>query len=79
MLAGAVAVGCAARGTSTPAPGGRPPVVRAPALGQTWRYAKHDYFTGAVVDTQIDRVTKLGQSVEIESRSEAAGERAAGV
>jgi len=75
MLAGAVAVGCAARGTTTPAPGGRPPAVRAPALGQTWRYAKHDYFTGAIVDTQIDRVTKIGQSVEIESRSEAAGDK----
>jgi hypothetical protein len=44
-------------------------------VGQSWRYAKHDYFTGKVVDTQIDRVSKIGQSVEIESRSETAEDR----
>ena len=72
MLSGAVAVGCVARGTTTQAPSGPPPVVRAPAVGQSWRYAKHDYFTGSIVDTQIDRVTNIGRSIEIESRSEAA-------
>jgi hypothetical protein len=45
-------------------------VARAPAVGQSWRYAKHDYFTGAIVDTQIDRVSKIGGAVEIESHSE---------
>jgi hypothetical protein len=77
LLAGAAAVGCVARGTTAlaAAPGGPPPVARAPAVGQSWRYAKHDYFTGFIVDTQIDRVSKIGQSVEIESHSEAAGDK----
>ena len=69
-LAAAASVGCVARGTNTPTPGAPTPVVRAPAVGQSWRYAKHDYFTGKVVDTQIDRVSKIGRSIEIESRSE---------
>jgi hypothetical protein len=44
--------------------------VREPALGQSWRYAKHDFVTGAMVDTQVDRVSAVGQSIEIESHSE---------
>lgn len=75
LLAGAVSVGCVARGTTTPAPSGPPSGVRAPAMGQSWTYAKHDYFTGAIVDTQTDRVSKIGTSVEIESRSESSGDK----
>lgn len=71
-LAAAASVGCVARGTDTPTPGGGAPVARSPAVGQSWRYAKHDYITGQVVDTQIDEVSKIGLSVEIESRSETA-------
>lgn len=74
-LAAAASVSCVARGTDTPTPGGAAPVVRSPALGQSWRYAKHDYITGEVVDTQIDRVSKIGQSIEIESRSETAEDK----
>jgi len=74
-LAAAASVGCAARGTTVPASGGPAPVVRAPAVGQSWRYAKHDFFTRRVVDTQIDRVSKIGQSVEIESHSEKSEDR----
>jgi hypothetical protein len=69
FLAGGAAVGCAASGTKTTAPSDPATAVRAPAVGQSWHYAKHDYFTGAVVDTQIDRVCKVGQSIEIESSS----------
>ena len=72
FLAAAASMGCVGRGTNTPTPGGLAPVVRAPAVGQSWRYAKHDTFTGKVVDTQIDRVSKIGRSIEIESRSEKA-------
>jgi hypothetical protein len=72
FLAAAASVGCVARGTDTPTPGGAAPVVRSPAVGQSWRYAKHDYITGEVVDTQIDRISQVGQSIEIESRSETA-------
>jgi hypothetical protein len=73
-LAAAASV-CVARGTNTPTPGGPATVIRSPAVGQSWRYAKHDYFTGKVVDTQIDRVSNIGQSVEVESRSETVEDR----
>jgi hypothetical protein len=71
LCAAAVSVGCAARGTKTDAPSGADAlVVRPPALGQSWRYTKHDYFTGKAVDVQIDRVSKIGKSVEVESHFE---------
>jgi hypothetical protein len=75
LLAGAASAGCVARGTQSPAPSDPPPVVRAPVVGQLWRYAKHDYFTGSIVDTQIDRVSKVGESIEIESRSETSADK----
>jgi hypothetical protein len=75
LLGGAVSASCVAQGTQSPAPSGPPPVVRAPEVGQLWRYAKHDYFTGSIVDTQIDRVSKMGKSIEIESRSETSADK----
>jgi hypothetical protein len=48
--------------------------VRAPAIGQSWRYAQHDLFTRALVDIQVDRVTAIDRTVEIASNSEAAKE-----
>ena len=71
LSAAAVAVGRVARGTTAQAPTGAAAKVRQPAVGQSWRYAKHDFFTGAMVDTQVDRVSAVGQTVEIESHSEA--------
>jgi hypothetical protein len=75
FLAAAVSAGCVGRGAKIPEASGPEPAVRVPAVGQSWRYAKHDYFTGKVVDTQIDRVSKIGKSVEIESRSETAEDK----
>lgn len=71
-LAAAACVGCASRATDAPTPSDPQPVVRAPAVGQSWRYAKHDYFRGKIVDTQTDRVSKIGKSIEIESHFEKA-------
>lgn len=71
LFAAAVSFGCEARGAKTQVPSGAALVVRPPAVGQSWRYAKHDYFTGAIVDTQIDRVSAVGQSIEIQSHSDA--------
>jgi hypothetical protein len=72
LSAAALSAGCASRrhGAAeplTPAPSARPPVV-----GQSWRYAKHDYYSGKLVDNQIDRITAVGGTVDIDSRSEAA-------
>jgi hypothetical protein len=48
------------------------PSIRQPAVGQVWRYAKHDLFTRALVDTQVDRVAAIDGRVEIDSIAEAA-------
>lgn len=69
IASAALPVGCAANrmggGSVDSAPRARPP-----ATGQTWRYAKHDLFTGAVVDTQVDRVTSVDPTIEIDSHTE---------
>jgi hypothetical protein len=46
------------------------PTVRQPVVGQSWRYAKHDLFTGALVDTQDDQIASVDRTVEINSRTE---------
>jgi len=69
LSAAAVPLAYAAPAT-TDAPAGTAATVRQPEVGQSWRYAKHDFFTGAMVDTQLDRVSAVGQTIEIESRSE---------
>jgi hypothetical protein len=46
--------------------------VRSPGLGQLWRYARHDGITGHVIDMQVDRVSAVDVTVNIESWSEAA-------
>jgi hypothetical protein len=62
----ALSVGCADRGVPG-APMAADAKVRPPAAGQSWVYSKHDFFTGAKVDTQVDRVSAVGQSIEIMS------------
>jgi len=75
FLAAAASVSCAAARTKGLAPSNSPPVVRAPALGQSWSYVKHDSFTGALVDTETNRVSAIGKSVEIELHSEKTGDK----
>ena len=53
------------------APIGAAAIVRQPAVDQSWRYARYDLVTGLPVDIQIDRVSAVGRSIEIESHSEA--------
>jgi hypothetical protein len=48
------------------------PIVRPPGLGQSWHYARHDGITGKIIDVQVDRISALGQTINIESWSEAA-------
>ncbi len=62
-----LAAGCATATRNTEA-GAR--TVRAPAVGQSWRYAKHDLVTGKRLDVQVDRVTAVGRVVELSSHSE---------
>ena len=65
----AACVACAARQTGT---GAKVPRVRAPAVGQSWHYARTDAYTHGLIDDQIDRVSVTDHSVEIRSFSEAA-------
>src|SRR5260370_29009663 len=44
--------------------------VRAPMIGQTWRYAKHDLFNGALVDNQVDRISAVDRTIDIDSHTE---------
>lgn len=66
----ALSIGCAGRGRMTSEPVGAAASVRPPAVGQSWRYAKHDLITGTTLDTEVDRVSAIGQVIEIDSHSE---------
>ena len=63
----ALSVGCAIRRPRTDASAQPAPSVRQPVVGQSWHYAKHDVFTRAIVDDQVDRVATVDHSVEIDS------------
>ena len=71
LLAAAAASGMA-RGSSTRGALDPASPIRPPLLGQSWRYARHDYVTGAMLDTQIDRLAAIGKSIVIESTTEGA-------
>jgi hypothetical protein len=66
MSSAALSMGCSTRPPSEAAPSARQPVV-----GQSWRYSKHDLFTHAHLDNQLDRVAAVGRTVEIASSNEA--------
>lgn len=66
----ALSIGCAGRGRMTSEPVGAAASVRPPAVGQSWRYAKHDLITGTTLDTQVDRVSAINTAVEVDSRFE---------
>ncbi len=68
MSTAALPIGCASLGIgSRPAPNA---ALRAPAVGQSWRYAKNDLFSGAFIDNQIDTVAGMNHIISIDSRSE---------
>jgi len=46
------------------------PIVRPPGLGHSWRYARHDGITGEIVDVQVNRVSTVDHTINIESWSE---------
>jgi hypothetical protein len=70
LSAGALSVAGAARGSTADTPVGAATRVRQPELGQSWRYARRDYVTKAMINTQVDRVSAVGQTIELETRSE---------
>jgi hypothetical protein len=74
LSSAALSVGCRTRVLDGTAP--NTANVRAPVIGQSWRYSQHDLFTHALVDNQVDRVTAIDRTVEIASNSEAANDDA---
>jgi hypothetical protein len=69
-------LGCALAPSGVPASGQNPhPSVRPPKTGQWWRYAKRDGFSGKVVETQVARVSEVGDTIKIERQREAGEER----
>ena len=72
LSSAALSVGCAIRQSAADAMAQTVATVRQPMVGQSWRYAKHDIFTHAIVDYQLDRVSAVDHSVEIVSSSQAA-------
>jgi len=74
LSSAALSVGCALRRPGADTSAQPAQNVRQPVVGQSWRYAKHDIFTRAVVDEQVDRVANVDHSVEIDSRYQAAAD-----
>jgi hypothetical protein len=66
LSSAALPLGCALRSGGAAAT--KP--VRAPAVGQSWRYAKLSGYSGKLIEHQIDEVASIGATVEIKSRSE---------
>jgi hypothetical protein len=71
IASAALPVGCAVNraevGVAAPAASA---ALRQPAIGQTWRYAKHDLFNGALLDTEVDQVSAVDRTIDIESHTE---------
>jgi hypothetical protein len=61
-------IGCALQRSGSPPAAAS---VRAPSVGQSWRYAKLNRYSQRVIDNQIDQVANVGSTVHIDSRSEA--------
>jgi hypothetical protein len=71
LSSAAWSAGCSTRpSTATVSPA---PVVRAPAVGQSWRYAKHDLYTHAIINEEVDRVASIDRYIEIDSNNQTAG------
>lgn len=71
LSAAALSTGCVLH---EPTADATPRSVRQPVAGQRWRYAKRDFYTGFIVDEQVDRVKTVEPQVEIDSNIEVAGE-----
>ena len=70
LSAAAAAAGCALGGRERPEEGKPAAAVRVPVVGQSWRYAKYDFISGAFVENQTDRVAAVGATIAIESQSD---------
>jgi hypothetical protein len=70
LSAAAASAGCALRARGILSDDKPAAAVRAPLVGQSWRYAKYDLISGAFVENQTDRVAAVGGTIAIESHSD---------
>jgi hypothetical protein len=68
MSTAALSVGCAAPQLSMDE--SAKVRIRPPSVGQSWRYAQFDYFTGDRVDTEVDQVVAVDPTIQILSEFE---------
>jgi hypothetical protein len=68
----AISIGCTMRRPGVEGRDVSAPTARPPAVGQSWRYAKRDFYTKGLIDDQIDRVAAVGRTIDIDSRNETA-------
>jgi hypothetical protein len=68
LSSASLSIGCALHRAG--AGQGPPASVRAPSVGQSWRYAKIGTLSGRFVDDQVDQIATVGATVRIDSRSE---------
>ena len=69
-MSAAALAGCRSTAKSGAGLQGAVPPVRAPSVGQSWRYVKSDVYSKALIETQVDTVAAVGTTIEIASRSE---------
>jgi hypothetical protein len=68
LSSASVCVGCALHRSGTASLAS----VRGPSVGQSWRYAKLNTYSGRLVDNQTDQIVGVDGTVHIDSRSVAA-------
>jgi hypothetical protein len=70
LSSAAVSAGCAGRGATNDAAPSSATSARRPVVGQSWRYAQRDLFTGALLFNQLDRVVTVDHNIVIDSNVE---------
>jgi hypothetical protein len=68
LAAAALPLGCATRDRDASAEVDVGAAVRAPKVGQSWRYRKLDMYHGRVIETELARVSAIGETIEVEVR-----------
>lgn len=72
--AGLAPMGCGipiSREQGTPIAAPKPiPVVRAPQVGQEWRYIQKDFFSGKSLGVVVEKVASLGQTITVSRADE---------
>jgi len=69
LSAAALSLGSGEYGAGWASASGAETKVRQPKVDQSWTYSKRDLVTQTMIDTEVDQISAVGQSIEIESHS----------